>query len=178
MDRNDDSRDSWPPTSSSPRPGSLYHATTTVDDLTLALTNYSRVPSPEPPPPLTCCCGSEDCEYTKGWLEFKSKLESRLILSAGVFSCFGRCFVRAEAIGVEVGQALLQKYEAYVRRHEVCMLRLAFVAVSPITCPQSEHRRSYSQDTQVDASVDQVDPRVAELVKENGVLEKVSLPNS
>jgi hypothetical protein len=78
MDRNDNRRDSWPPT-----PGSLYHATTTVDDLTIALTNYSRVPSPEPRQPLTCCCGSEDCECTKGWLAFKSKLESRLILSAG-----------------------------------------------------------------------------------------------
>jgi hypothetical protein len=78
MDHNDNRRDSWPPT-----PGSLYHATTTVDDLTIALTNYSRVPSPEPRQPLTCCCGSEDCEYTKGWLAFKSKLESRLILSAG-----------------------------------------------------------------------------------------------
>ena len=87
MDRSDLSGDSWPPTPGSPRPGSLYHATTTVDDLTLALTNYSRVPSPEPSPPLTCCCGSEDCDHTKSWLSFKSKLESRLILSAG--GCLG-----------------------------------------------------------------------------------------
>jgi hypothetical protein len=79
----DDHRDSWLPTPKSTKPGSFYDAATTVDDLTLALTNYSRVPSPEPPPPLTCCCGSEDCKNTEGWLGFKSKLESRLILSAG-----------------------------------------------------------------------------------------------
>ena len=85
MARRDDRRDSWPPVPDSPRPGSLYHATTTIDDLTLALTNYSRVPSPEPPPPLACCCGNESCECTKCWLAFKTKLESRLILSAGAF---------------------------------------------------------------------------------------------
>lgn len=81
----DDLAQSWPPTPDSPRAGSLYHATTTIDDLTLALINYSRVPSPEPTPHLTCCCGKEDCENTKGWLAFKLKLESRLILSAGKY---------------------------------------------------------------------------------------------
>jgi hypothetical protein len=133
MDSSDNSRDSWPRTPSSPRPGSLHYATTTVDDLTLALTNYSRVPSPEPSPSLTCCCGSEGCEHTMGWLAFKSKLESRLILSAGPSSCFVGVLL-TYAIGVEVGQALLQKYEAYVRRHEVCRLCFAFVVVSLITC--------------------------------------------
>lgn len=63
-----------------------------------------------------------------GWLAFKSKLESRLILSAGPSSCFVGVLL-TYAIGVEVGQALLQKYEAYVRRHEVCRLRFAFVVV-------------------------------------------------
>ena len=64
---------------------SFYHATTTIDDLTLALTNHTRVPSPEPNPSLTCCCSRDNCENTKGWLAFKTKLESRLVLSAGVF---------------------------------------------------------------------------------------------
>jgi len=89
-----------PETPCSPRPNSLYHATTTINDLTLALANFSRVPSPEPPTVLECCCGMEVCTNLNAWLELKSRLESRLILSA------------------EVGQALLQRHEAYVRRHE------------------------------------------------------------
>lgn len=80
----DEHAESWPPTPGSPTAGSLYHATTNIDDLTLALINYSRVPSPEPTPHITCCCGKEGCENTKGWLAFKTKLEGRLILSAGV----------------------------------------------------------------------------------------------
>ena len=57
--------------------------TSPIDDLTLALTNFSRVPSPELLQNLCCCCGEEDCETTKNWLALKSKLENRLILSAG-----------------------------------------------------------------------------------------------
>lgn len=76
---------------------SLNHATSTIDDLTIALANFSRVPSPEPSV-LSCCCGRDDCENANAWFSMKSKLESRLILSA------------------EVGQALLQRHEAYVRR--------------------------------------------------------------
>lgn len=70
-------------TPGSPRPSSLYHATTTINDLTLALANFSRVPSPEPPAGLECCCGVEHCTNLNAWLELKSRLESRLILSAG-----------------------------------------------------------------------------------------------
>ncbi|KAJ7461929.1 hypothetical protein FB451DRAFT_475703 [Mycena latifolia] len=79
---------------------SLYDATTTIDDLTQALENVSRVPSPEPPALFFCCCGRDDCENVQAWLATKARLESRLTLSA------------------EVGQALLQRHEAYVRRHE------------------------------------------------------------
>jgi len=61
---------------------SSLQATSPIDDLTLALTNFSRVPSPELQN-LCCCCGEEDCETTKNWLALKGKLESRLILSAG-----------------------------------------------------------------------------------------------
>ncbi|PBK67066.1 hypothetical protein ARMSODRAFT_959740 [Armillaria solidipes] len=92
-----DSSLSRPLTPESPLASSLNHATSTIDDLTVALANFSRVPSPEPSLML-CCCGRDDCENANAWFSMKSKLESRLILSA------------------EVGQALLQRHEAYVRR--------------------------------------------------------------
>ncbi|KAF4620068.1 hypothetical protein D9613_004831 [Agrocybe pediades] len=91
---------SRPPTPGSPLSSSLYHATSTIDDLTAALADFSRVPSPEPVSALTCCCGKEDCENLKAWLDRKSRLGSRLVLSA------------------EVGQALLQRHAAYVRETE------------------------------------------------------------
>ncbi|KAF7971720.1 hypothetical protein HWV62_20087 [Athelia sp. TMB] len=93
-----DHRESWSPaTLDSPRPGSIYHATSTIDDLTAALTNYTHAPEPAP---LACCCGRDDCEHTRNWQAFKTKLEGRLILSA------------------EVGQALLQKSRSQDTVHE------------------------------------------------------------
>ncbi|KAF9238792.1 hypothetical protein BU15DRAFT_75015 [Melanogaster broomeanus] len=129
-----------------PDSSSLYHATGTIDDLTHALTNFSRVPSPEPQIQICCCCGSEDCEATKSWLALKSKLESRLILSA------------------EVGSALLQRHEAYVRR----------------LAPSETTSRNASEDPVLgDAGREQieVDTRVAELLKENAVLGKALVNN-
>ncbi|KAF9498649.1 hypothetical protein BDN71DRAFT_1481051 [Pleurotus eryngii] len=79
---------------------SLAHATSTIDELTVALTNYSRLSSPELEYFATCCCGRKECANTKSWAAFKSALENRLILSA------------------EVGQALLQKHDSYVQQHE------------------------------------------------------------
>ncbi|KIK94069.1 hypothetical protein PAXRUDRAFT_143685 [Paxillus rubicundulus Ve08.2h10] len=120
---------------------SLDHATSTIDDLTLALTSFSRVPSPEPQRQICCCCGNEDCEATKNWIALKSRLESRLILSA------------------EVGSALLQRHEAYVRRHE----------------PSGTTPRKASQDSaHEDASRDRAegDARLVGLLKENVVLQK------
>ena len=64
-------------------PESLYHVTSTIDDITMALANFSRVPSPEPPSAVVCCCRKENCENLKSWLALKSRLGSRLILSAG-----------------------------------------------------------------------------------------------
>ncbi|TCD61395.1 hypothetical protein EIP91_008516 [Steccherinum ochraceum] len=90
-----DSRSSTPDSQSS-----LRDATATIDDLTRALADFSRVRSPEPIEVATCCCEKEDCEASKAWAVYKTKLESRLVLSA------------------EVGQALLERHEAYVRRHE------------------------------------------------------------
>jgi len=77
---------SRPATPESPLTSSLYDATNTIDDLTVALDNFSRVPSPESFHALSCCCGKEECENLKSWLELKSRLNSRLVLSAGVFS--------------------------------------------------------------------------------------------
>ncbi|XP_006456872.1 hypothetical protein AGABI2DRAFT_188669 [Agaricus bisporus var. bisporus H97] len=91
---------SRPTTPESPSTSSLHRAMTTVDDLTQALSNFSQVTAPDPVTNLTCCCGLKDCENSQVWLEHKSQLESRLTLSA------------------EVGQALLQRHEAYIRQHE------------------------------------------------------------
>ncbi|KAJ7639341.1 hypothetical protein FB45DRAFT_1001241 [Roridomyces roridus] len=121
---------------------SLYDATVTIDDLTQALDNVSRVPSPEPLSALCCCCGLDDCENLQAWLAVKARLESRLTLSA------------------EVGQALLQRHEAYVRRHEA-------------TCHLPRAARSLEEETESNeaalaAKQDQLD----ELTKENKPLEK------
>lgn len=78
-----------PATPDSPLASSLYHAASTIDDLTLALTNFSRIPSPELQSQICCCCGTEECEATKAWLALKAKLESRLVLSAGESVCQG-----------------------------------------------------------------------------------------
>ena len=64
--------------------GCLYSATPTIEDLTAALAEFSqRVPSPDLPLRLTCCCGKDGCENLSSWLETKGRLETRLRLSAG-----------------------------------------------------------------------------------------------
>ncbi|KAF8138330.1 hypothetical protein EV363DRAFT_1580155 [Boletus edulis] len=136
-----DTSDYRPVTPDSPLASSLDNATSTIDDLTLALTNFSRVPSPEPQRQICCCCGSEECEATKAWLTLKSKLESRLVLSA------------------EVGSALLQRHEAYVRKHEL-----------NVSTPRKATQDSTPGHAETDPA--DVDARVAGLLKENAVLEK------
>ncbi|KAJ3907996.1 hypothetical protein F5879DRAFT_1054821 [Lentinula edodes] len=120
---------SRPVTPDSPSTKTLDDLTNTIDDLTLALNNFSRVPSPEPPSLLSCCCQREDCENLKAWQAMKLRLENRLILSAG--------------------QALLQRHEAYVRRHENCSV--------------NDGHSSSGEDS---------DSRLTELLKEKHVLEK------
>ncbi|KAJ3811982.1 hypothetical protein F5876DRAFT_75281 [Lentinula aff. lateritia] len=122
---------SRPITPDSPSTKTLDDLTNTIDDLTLALNNFSRVPSPEPPSLLSCCCQREDCENLKAWQAMKLRLENRLILSA------------------EIGQALLQRHEAYVRRHENCSV--------------NDGHSSSSEDGVF---------RLTELLKEKHVLEK------
>ncbi|KAF9461989.1 hypothetical protein BDZ94DRAFT_1262166 [Collybia nuda] len=134
---------SRPATPGSPLTSSLHHATATIDDLTMALVNFSRVPSPEPPNLLVCCCGGENCENSLSWLECKSRLESRLTLSG------------------EVGQALLQRHEAYVRQHEGRESR----QVSPRK-PRASHS-GYIPSTPENTTLDLI-----ELVKEKTILEK------
>lgn len=78
----------------------------------------------------------------------------------------------------EVGSALLQRHEAYVRRHEVRLTCMRHDATSsPPAQPSGFGLRKASQDSAPrDASIDQAeaDTRVAELLKENAVLDKVS----
>ncbi|KAH8096625.1 hypothetical protein BXZ70DRAFT_945422 [Cristinia sonorae] len=123
----DDSRSSTPDSQ-----GSLRDATATIDDLTRALANFSRARSPEPLEIATCCCGREECETSKAWATVKAKLESRLVLSA------------------EVGQALLERHEAYVRRHE-------------------SYRRA---PLYTESDTEDVDGRMAALIKENANLQR------
>ncbi|KAJ7784187.1 hypothetical protein B0H16DRAFT_1356160 [Mycena metata] len=127
---------------------SLYDATTTIDELTQALENASRVPSPEPPGSLyDCCCGrGEACDNVRAWLGMKARLESRLTLSA------------------EVGQALLQRHEAYVRRHEA---------------EKRKRRRNNDSQSQLESEGEESDggatpvqDQLDELMKENKALEK------
>jgi hypothetical protein len=74
---------------STPRPSSpsrsLLDASSTIDDLTRSFVDYSPVSTPEPPLHIPGCkCNTEDSEYTEAWLAVKAKLESRLVLSAGM----------------------------------------------------------------------------------------------
>ncbi|KAI1795112.1 hypothetical protein LXA43DRAFT_1178999 [Ganoderma leucocontextum] len=126
--------ESRPLTPDSQLTSSLYRVTTTIDELTRTLTSVSRFSSPEPDNVTTCCCGREDCEASKAWAAIKSKLESRLVLSA------------------EVGRALLERHEALVRR-------------------QKQEILSDDEDDTISFS-SSVDVRVAELVKQNALLEK------
>jgi hypothetical protein len=103
---------------------SLYHANSNIDDLTLALMNLSQISSSESQQNICCCCGSTECQATKGWLDSKEKLEKRLHLSAGMSLCRLQR-ERSVNIYTEVGSALLQRHEAYVRQHEVCEAPIA-----------------------------------------------------
>jgi hypothetical protein len=69
---------------SSPTTPSLYRANASVDELTSALEGFSRAQTPELPTALACCGRHyvSECEHLQAWLAVKTKLESRLILSA------------------------------------------------------------------------------------------------
>ncbi|KDQ29558.1 hypothetical protein PLEOSDRAFT_1064358 [Pleurotus ostreatus PC15] len=126
----------------------LSHATSTIDELTVALTNYSRLPSPELEYFATCCCGRKDCANTKSWAAFKSALENRLILSA------------------EVGQALLQKHDSYVQQHEVSRL-LSYERNYVDAMPKECHKLGTAT-----ALHDSIPSEIAELRREKAALEK------
>jgi hypothetical protein len=119
LDMHDESvSDYCPTTPDTVDASSLYHANSNIDDLTLALINLSQVSSSESQQNICCCCGSTECQATKSWLDSKEKLEKRLHLSAGMSLCRTQC-ERSANIYTEVGSALLQRHEAYVRQHEV-----------------------------------------------------------
>ncbi|KAF8524570.1 hypothetical protein BU17DRAFT_63137 [Hysterangium stoloniferum] len=84
-----------------------HHANKTIDDLTLALSNFSKTRAPTPDAHIACCCRRRECPSLVAWSDVRAKLESRLVLSA------------------EVGQALLQRYEAYIRRQDAVLSRQA-----------------------------------------------------
>ena len=100
----------------------LAQADTTIDDLTSALSNFSSAPTPDPP--ITCCCRREDCEAFSSWASFRAKLEARLVLSAGEslqVSLYIWTYRLSLSEGIEVGQALLQRHEMYVRRQDATL---------------------------------------------------------
>lgn len=58
-------------------------SSSTIDELTSVLNDLNRAPASLDTHGLTCCCGKDACQNTLAWLDIKSKLETRLILSAG-----------------------------------------------------------------------------------------------
>jgi hypothetical protein len=153
---------------------SLYHATSTVDDLTAALADFSRVPSPEPPTVLACCCRNEDCENVKCWLAVKSKLESRLILSAG--GKIPSSFIRTSKLSMYDVQRLA-KPSCADTKHTFADTRQVFRSslLSPrsdllLQTPTREGPSDYEQSS---PSEEHIESRVVELLQENLNLEKV-----
>ena len=74
---------SRPRTPESPLTSSLQDAAATIDDLTSAMAQFSKMPNTPLPDSPSCCCGTEKCTNHQTWMEFKAKLEGRLILCAG-----------------------------------------------------------------------------------------------
>lgn len=139
--RDESVSDYCPPTPDKLDASSLYHANSNIDDLTLALMNLSQISTSESQQNICCCCGSTECQATRSWLDSKEKLEKRLHLSA------------------EVGSALLQRHEAYVRQHE-----------SNVHTPRGASNDLADEPLRV--MHDEVNSPVVELMKENAILEK------
>jgi hypothetical protein len=116
--RDESVSDYSPPTPDKLDASSLYHANSNIDDLTLALMNLSQISTSESQQNICCCCGITECQATRSWLDSKEKLEKRLHLSAGMSMCRLQS-ERSINMYTEVGSALLQRHEAYVRQHEV-----------------------------------------------------------
>lgn len=172
-----------PDTPQSPSTNSLYDATTTIDDITAALAKFSRVPSPEPPSAVVCCCPKENCENLKSWLTSKSRLESRLVLSAGkrqniFFTTHWKPHLKMSCL--EVGQALLQRHEAYVRQHEVYDSLSNPTTDSHYLIQRKWNTFLYSQHqdnatTDIQSTNEDLDLELETLTKEKAQLEKVSI---
>ena len=75
--------DSQTPRSPSPH-YKLQRATATIDEITKALAEFSRSTTPEPlGAPFCSCCDKDSCETSASWARDRSKIEKRLVLSAG-----------------------------------------------------------------------------------------------
>jgi hypothetical protein len=62
----------------------LQKATATIDEITKALAEFSRSTTPEPlGAPVCSCCDNDSCETSTLWALDRSKIEKRLVLSAG-----------------------------------------------------------------------------------------------
>ncbi|KAG8852351.1 hypothetical protein FRB96_008697 [Tulasnella sp. 330] len=134
------------PDSSITTNASFIRASNTIDDLTRALASFSRGPSLELPDTTACCCGREDCEASSSWMTARGKLEKELELSA------------------EIGQALLQRHEAYVRRQD------------NLTSERERTRmRNQARIDSLQDSNNTLVSKMAELIREGSQMEKARM---
>ncbi|GJJ07054.1 hypothetical protein Clacol_001253 [Clathrus columnatus] len=114
-----------------------------IDDLTAALQNFAGTRSSSPDLALLeCCCQNLDCTHLNVWRNVKAKLESRLVLSA------------------EVGQALLQRYEAFVKRQDAGLSRQA--STTTLDTPTFESSQEH---------IEYLMRKVDALTEENSIME-------
>ncbi|KZT60843.1 hypothetical protein CALCODRAFT_492116 [Calocera cornea HHB12733] len=125
----------------------LLRASTTINDL---LASFSRATTPDGTSSaggdIQCCCGRENCENYERWTRVREKLEKRLHLSA------------------EVGQALLQRNDAYMRQQDAHTKKMGEL--------ERRHQEAISQLSAARQANDQLVARMSELAKQNGTIEK------
>ncbi|KZP00301.1 hypothetical protein CALVIDRAFT_595668 [Calocera viscosa TUFC12733] len=125
----------------------LLRASTTINDL---LASFSRATTPDGTSSaggdIQCCCERENCESYERWTKVREKLEKRLHLSA------------------EVGQALLQRNDAYMRQQDAHAKKIEEL--------ERRHQDAISQLSAARQANDQLVSRMSELAKQNGTIEK------
>ncbi|EJU06667.1 hypothetical protein DACRYDRAFT_103615 [Dacryopinax primogenitus] len=124
----------------------VLRASTTINDL---LSSFSRATTPDGTSfvgELRCCCGRDECENYERWTKMREKMEKRLNLSA------------------EIGQALLQRNDAYMRQQDVQTKKVEEL--------ERRHREAISQLSAVRQANDQLVARMSDLAKQNGTIEK------
>ncbi|KAJ3753559.1 hypothetical protein EV360DRAFT_87679 [Lentinula raphanica] len=103
----------------------------------------SGVPSLEISEPAACCCGQVDCSSFKEWQDIKLQLQNQLHLSA------------------ELGQALLQRHEALISRHQKC--QDSDTPCSEITMETGTQKTDYSDNDIISELQDKKDNLAEEL---------------